>query len=160
MKKIFKEAHRMTREMVNEYGVDYKAQFSLCLSYLLEKEKEEKRGMKIKMKELQGTRKQIKFANDIKKVVIEIVERLPEAIEKYSKNEEMAKKYMRRFEEIKKLFESYEDAGRFISDWKAVIYADNKAERVGIIADKLEEEKGISITWRIIGKLQEEYITY
>lgn len=41
MKKIFKEAHKMTREMVKEYGVDYQAQFGLCLSYLLEKEEEE-----------------------------------------------------------------------------------------------------------------------
>ena len=38
MKKIFIEAHKMTREMVKEYGVDYQAQFGLCLSYLLEKE--------------------------------------------------------------------------------------------------------------------------
>lgn len=41
MKKIFKKAHKMTREMVNEYRVDYQAQFGLCLSYLFEEEKEE-----------------------------------------------------------------------------------------------------------------------
>ena len=40
MKKIFKEAHKMTREMVKKYGVDYQAQFSLNLSYLFEKEEE------------------------------------------------------------------------------------------------------------------------
>lgn len=113
--------------------------------------------MEINMKELKGTPKQIKFADDIKKAVLEIIERLPEAIVKYSKNEEMVKKYMGRFEEVKKLFESYEDAGMFINDWKVIVYIENKAERVGIIADKLEE-KGISITWRIIGKFQEEYI--
>jgi hypothetical protein len=41
MKKIFEKAHKMTREMVKEYGVDYRAQFALNLSYLLG-EKEEK----------------------------------------------------------------------------------------------------------------------
>lgn len=41
MKKIFKEAHKMTREMVKEYEVDYQAQFGLCLSYLLNKKEEE-----------------------------------------------------------------------------------------------------------------------
>ena len=37
MKKIFKEAHKMTREMVNQYkDIDYQTQFGLCLQYLLE----------------------------------------------------------------------------------------------------------------------------
>jgi len=41
MKRIFKEAHKMTRKMVKEYEVDYQAQFGLCLSYLLNKEEKE-----------------------------------------------------------------------------------------------------------------------
>lgn len=49
MKKIFKEAHKMTREMVKKYGVDYHAQFGLCLSYLLnEEEKNEMKPGEIK----------------------------------------------------------------------------------------------------------------
>lgn len=40
MKKIFLEAHKLTREMVQKYGVDYQAQFGLNVSYLLEKEEE------------------------------------------------------------------------------------------------------------------------
>ena len=116
--------------------------------------------MKIKMKELKGTSKQIKFADKIKEATLEIVERLPEAILKYSKNKEMAEKYLGRFEKVKKLFESYEDAGRFIDDWKVVVYTNNKAERFDIIIDKLEE-RGVKITWRILAKLQEEYfMTY
>ena len=57
MKKIFKEAHKMTRKMVEEYGVDYQAQFGLNLSYLLNKEEEkmvknyvEVKGFEIKVK--------------------------------------------------------------------------------------------------------------
>ena len=116
--------------------------------------------MKIKMKELKGTPKQVEFANKIKEATLEIVEMLPEAILKYSKNKEMAEKYLGRFEKVKKLFESYEDAGRFIDDWKVVVYTNNKAERFDIIIDKLEE-RGVKITWRILAKLQEEYfMTY
>ena len=51
MKKIFVKAHKMTKEMVKEYKVDYQAQFGLCLSYLLEiKEEEEemKTGIEVK----------------------------------------------------------------------------------------------------------------
>ncbi len=160
MKKVFKKAHEMTRKFVEEYGVDYQAQFGLCLSYLLdEKNKKEEGSMKIEMKELKGTEKQIKFANDIKEATLEIVNQFERAIEQYSKHEEMKEKNMQRLEKAKELFKSYEKAGDFIEDWKAVVYTDNKAERVMIIADKLEE-KGINITWRILGKLQEEYITY
>ena len=35
MREIFKKAHELTRKMVKEYGVDYKTQFALNLSYLL-----------------------------------------------------------------------------------------------------------------------------
>lgn len=49
MKKVFKEAHKMTREMVKKYGVDYQAQFGLCLSYILnEEEKNEMKPEEIK----------------------------------------------------------------------------------------------------------------
>lgn len=41
MKNIFIEAHKLTKEMVEKYGVDYQAQFGLNISYLLEKEEEE-----------------------------------------------------------------------------------------------------------------------
>lgn len=39
--KIVKEAHKMTRKIIAEYPeVDYRTQFGLCLSYLLNKEEE------------------------------------------------------------------------------------------------------------------------
>lgn len=41
MKKIFVEAHKMTKEIVKEYEVNYQVQFGLCLSYLLEEKEEE-----------------------------------------------------------------------------------------------------------------------
>ena len=37
---VFQKAHKMTRKIVDEYGVDYKVQFKLCLLYILEEEQE------------------------------------------------------------------------------------------------------------------------
>lgn len=71
MKNLFIEAHKMTREMVKEYGVDYQAQFGLCLSYLFEE-----RGMK--MVELKGTERQVKWAKDIRDSMIKGLEELKE----------------------------------------------------------------------------------
>lgn len=62
MKNIMKEAHRMTKEIKKEYPeVDYKAQLGICLSFFYNEEETE---MEVK---LEGTEKQIKFAEDIKK---------------------------------------------------------------------------------------------
>lgn len=56
MKEIMKKAHKMTRGMVEKYGVDYQAQLGLCLAYLLENKEEER------MVELKGTEKQVALA--------------------------------------------------------------------------------------------------
>lgn len=40
MTNIMKEAHKLTKAMVEKYGVDYKAQFALNLEYLTELAKE------------------------------------------------------------------------------------------------------------------------
>lgn len=48
MKNLFKEAHKLTKEMVEKYGdVDYQVQFGLFVSFLIEEEK----GMKLETKE-------------------------------------------------------------------------------------------------------------
>lgn len=57
-KDLFKEAHRMAKEIKKEYQeVDYNFQFSLCLAYLQE-EKE--------MVALRGTEKQVAWAGEIR----------------------------------------------------------------------------------------------
>lgn len=55
LSRIFKEAHKMTREMLSKYEVDYQVQFGLNLSYLLN-QKEEK-----EMKELKFNKKGMEF---------------------------------------------------------------------------------------------------
>lgn len=61
-KELMKKAHKMAKEIKAQYPeVDYRFQFGLCLSFLMNEEEET---MEIK---LEGTEKQIKYAEDIKK---------------------------------------------------------------------------------------------
>ena len=72
---LMKEAHKMTREIVNKYGdVDYMTQLSLCLSFLSQKGGKE-------MVELKGTEKQVKWAEDIRNRIIKVNEIFEKAIE-------------------------------------------------------------------------------
>lgn len=72
---LMKEAHKMTREIVNKYGdVDYMTQLSLCLSFLSQEGGEE-------MVELKGTEKQVKWAKDIRNRIIKVNEIFEKAIE-------------------------------------------------------------------------------
>lgn len=72
---LMKEAHKMTREIVNKYGdVDYMTQLSLCLSFLSQEGGEE-------MVELKGSEKQIKWAEDIRNRIIKVNEIFEKAIE-------------------------------------------------------------------------------
>ena len=71
LSKIFKKAHEMTRRFVKEYGVDYQAQFGLCLSFLFE-EKEEK--------EMEGT-----ITDKIFRAAEEVTETSPRKWEKFGK---------------------------------------------------------------------------
>lgn len=153
LRRIMVRAHQIAKG----FEGDYQARLSLALRQAW-KEERGKEEVRIEMKELKGTEKQIKYANDIKKAVLEIVEQLPEKIAKYSKDEEMRNKYIEIYnKEIKDLFESYENAGDFIGDWKAVVYEKAKSQRVKIVEDILKE-KGINITRRIMNKFQYEYV--
>ena len=72
---LMKEAHKMTREIVNKYGdVDYKTQLGLCLSFLSQEGGKE-------MVELKGTEKQVKWAEDIRNRIIKVNEIFEKAIE-------------------------------------------------------------------------------
>lgn len=67
-KELFKEAHKMAKEIKKEYPkVNYMFQFSLCLSYLKE------RGEEI-MRELQGSEKQITWAEDIRNNMLKMLD--------------------------------------------------------------------------------------
>jgi len=153
LRRIMVRAHQIAKG----FEGDYQARLALALR-IAWKEERGKEEVKIEMKELKGSEKQVKFANDIKEAVLEIIEQLPEKIAKYSKDEEMKNKYLEIYnKDIKGLLESYENAGDFIGDWKAVVYEKAKSQRVKIVEDILKE-KGINITRRIMSKFQYEYV--
>jgi len=67
MKNVMKAAHKMAKEIKAEYpNVDYKFQLGLCISYLSKGENE--------MVGLKGSEKQIKWAEEIRKEIIESVD--------------------------------------------------------------------------------------
>lgn len=67
-KEIMIKAHKMAKEIKAEYPeVDYKFQLGLCLTYLHEEGENE-------MVELKGTEKQVKWAKDIRKNMLETIE--------------------------------------------------------------------------------------
>ena len=71
MRNIMIEAHRMTREIKRTSPeVDYKAQLGLCLSFLMTN-KEEK---VMEMAKLEGSEKQIKWAEDLRKEFVTKIE--------------------------------------------------------------------------------------
>ncbi len=71
-KELMIKAHKMTKEIKNEYpGVDYKLQLGLCLAYLYEEGEKE-------MVELKGTEKQVKWAKDIREEMLSDLEHMRE----------------------------------------------------------------------------------
>ena len=74
-KNLMKEAHKLTKQIVSEYGdVDYMTQLGLCLSFLSQEGGKE-------MVELKGTEKQVKWAEDIRNRIIKVNEIVEKAIE-------------------------------------------------------------------------------
>ena len=72
---LMKEAHKMTREIVNKYGdVNYITQLGLCLSFLSQEGGKE-------MVELKGTEKQVKWAEDIRNRIVKVNEIFEKSIE-------------------------------------------------------------------------------
>lgn len=100
-KEIMIKAHKMAKEIKAEYpAVDYKFQLGLCLAYLHQEGENE-------MVELKGTEKQVKWAEDIRAVVVRGAKALLE--EKREEHEARGKKAtLRRLEEVKTIVENLE----------------------------------------------------
>ncbi|HHD2753310.1 TPA: hypothetical protein ACOTG0_002119 [Clostridium perfringens] len=96
MSLVMKEAHKMAKEIKAEFPeVDYKTQLGLCMSYLLNEKGESE------MVELQGTEKQVKWANDIRGELVKIATK-------------------QQFKRILKLLNEKEEAVFFIDNFKFV----------------------------------------
>ena len=89
---MFKKAHQMTREVKAQFPqVNYRVQFGLSLAYLHNVKEE------VKMVELKGTEKQVKWANDIReKVVNNRVKEIEEV--KTTKSARRLREFLDRFE--------------------------------------------------------------
>ena len=119
MSLIMKEAHKMAKEIKAEFKeVDYKFQLGLCISYLLKEEK--------KMVELQGSEKQIKWANDIRETIIKeasemkdrIEERQQEKLLKIGKRLKVWDKQIKRIDELIKEVKNIEKASILIEEYR------------------------------------------
>lgn len=125
MSLIMKEAHKMAKEIKAEFKeVDYKFQLGLCISYLLKEEE--------KMVELQGSEKQIKWANDIREKMLKLLQ------------EENAERILfisyAKKEDIEKAFNIIDDAVWFI-DNRTFSYKVYDLSGLVMVLDKYFENK-------------------
>lgn len=173
---IMREAHKMAKEIKNEYPeVDYKFQLGLCISYLLNERVEEK----MELKELKGTEKQVKWANDIREKTLEFVgenKRLKELgvlireveeakffidnlkvmtsqyanFSRKSEDCECALKFLKRKKEQKDAFENAKERGIILTDdmLKArTVLIDAKRESEEIIEEAKEKDIKVRNSW-------------
>lgn len=127
MKNIMKEAHKLTKEIKKEYPeVDYKFQLGLCISYLSKKNEMKE---DVEMVELKGSEKQVKWAEDIRK---EVVEKLQNTKNEYEimiseaeeKGERFPKRYTKNVAALEKLLNEVkenESAKAFIEEYRLSI---------------------------------------
>lgn len=130
-KELIIKAHKMAKEIKIEYkDIDYKTQFGICIKYLLSNKGENK------MVELAGSEKQIKWGNDIKEVVGNIL--------KNAVNMELEenKKVISQREAAKKLIngiESETNASKLINIFQDT-YSKNNKNEVATIAFHLKSD--------------------
>ncbi|MFL8710806.1 hypothetical protein Q3304_08570 [Clostridioides sp. GD02377] len=136
MKNLFKEAHKMTREIKRKYNdVEYKAQFSLCLSFL------NKEGG-IKLKELRGSEKQVNWANDIRKELLNVIDELEEVDNKYFEKKDlikMIKSWEKKLEKIREEVRNVDSAKFFIDYFKEILKHNSLREKASWICHAIED---------------------
>lgn len=115
-KEIMIKAHKMTKEIKNEYPeVDYKFQLGLCLAYLQEGGNE--------MVELKGSVKQIAWATEIRELVLELAENSVKLAEKWcsEKRSMMRERKLKKAVTILEKIKNEESAKFFIENFRIVL---------------------------------------
>ena len=129
MKNIMKEAHNLTKKIIRK-GDSYKATFRICLSYV---HSQVKKGVN-KMVELKGSEKQVKWALEIRKQVLEVIENArTRKVEEVSKRADKVKKdgtvitakdrvekMNKRFNELTKSIGNNESSVFFIENFSSI----------------------------------------
>lgn len=125
-KELMIKAHKMAKEIKNEYpNVDYKFQLGLCLAYLHQEGEKE-------MVKLNGTEKQVAWAENIRKVVIEATNGAVEAYEKIQtesletngKRSKVRDRKIARLNEMVNEFENNDSAKFFIEEYSHFLRID------------------------------------
>ena len=129
MKNVFKKAHEITKNIIRK-GDSYRETFRLALIFVYS---QIKKGVN-KMVELKGTEKQVKWANDIRKELLSIVEESRNhQVERVSQKEDKVKKdgtvltaqdrvnkMNARFNNIVEVIESNNESVWFIENFKSL----------------------------------------
>lgn len=131
MKNVFKKAHEITKKIIRK-GDSYKETFRLALIFVYSELKEGVKGMV----ELKGSEKQVKWANDIREVVLVACDDAVEAYEEMQQ-ESMAKKGKRvrrrdkqieAIKEFKSKLENETNSSLFIEEYSMFLKVE-KGER-------------------------------
>lgn len=126
----------MTKEIKAQYPeVDYKFQFGLCLSFLMN-EKEET--MKVK---LEGSEKQVKWATEIREVVVECAKKdVEKAQTRYNEKQNKARgNKLNTAKETLEMLENKTSAKFFIENFRRVLSRKQQCERAGVESDHAAE---------------------
>ena len=129
MKNIMKEAHNLTKKIIRK-GDSYRATFRICLSYV---HSQVKKGVN-KMVELKGSEKQVKWALEIRKQVLEVIKNArTRKVEEVSKRADKVKKdgtvitakdrvekMNKRFNELTKSIGNNESSVFFIENFSSI----------------------------------------
>lgn len=157
---LMREAHKMTREIINKYGdVDYKAQLGLCLSFLSQEGGKE-------MVELKGTAKQIKWAEDLRSRFVKYLDFIQDLASEIEISESLQDDIEDDFSSIEEAFEvieKQEKASKIISSLRGYkIFSSDEAIEKEIAKteahlvdyaqhyDDVQSEKESYIAWTIM----------
>lgn len=135
-KELMKKAHQMTKEIKAQYPeVDYKFQFGLCLSFLMN-EKEET--MEVK---LEGSEKQVKWATEIREVVVECAKNdVEKAQARYNEKQNKARaNKLNTAKETLEMLENETSTKFFIENFRTVLSRKQQCEKAGIESDHAAE---------------------
>ena len=157
---IMREAHKLTKQIVSEYGdVDYKTQLGLCLSFLSQEGGKE-------MVELKGTEKQIKWAEDLRSRFVKYLDFIKDLASEIEISESLQDDIEDDFDSLEEAFEvieKQEKASKIISSLRGYkIFSSDEAIEKEIAKTKahlvdyeqhyndIQNEKESYIAWTIM----------
>ena len=132
-KDIFKKAHKLTKEIIRK-GDNYRATFRLCLSFVYS---QFKKGV-VKMVELKGTEKQIKWAADIRKELVETLELVKELdIKRKTRKNKSFEESSKKVDSAIDFMSNQTDSKFFIDNYKDIL-KEKGNDKVYLLVDMIQ----------------------